>query len=244
MPAAVVGARSATGLARLFRRCGYETRTEYYVNDRGTQMELFGRSLLARLRGEPVPEGGYQGDYVTEWSTELAAEMTDDSDVDKAASWGCERALRDVRESLEAMNVSFDHWQSEAELVASGAMERAVERLREGGWRYEQDGAEWLRTSEFGDDKDRVLYRSDGEPTYFVPDIAYHDAKFDLRRFGRCSVRARRHPRVRAIPAMRTSASSSTCSAPIIMATCRASPQPCRCSVIPPSPMRPSSART
>ena len=170
-------------LARLFRRCGYETRTEYYVNDRGTQMELFGRSLLARLRGEPVPEGGYQGDYVTEWSTELAAEMTDDSDVDKAASWGCERALRDVRESLEAMNVSFDHWQSEAELVASGAMERAVERLREGGWRYEQDGAEWLRTSEFGDDKDRVLYRSDGEPTYFVPDIAYHDAKFDLRRF-------------------------------------------------------------
>ena len=181
-------------LARLFRRCGYDTVTEYYVNDRGAQMELFGRSLTARLAGELPPDDGYHGQYVIDWANELAVELEADTaggdsgplavleargGTAFAASWGRERALRDVRESLDAMNVSFDHWQSETDLVLSGAMERAVERLRgEGGWTYVHDGAEWLRTSEYGDDKDRVLYRSDGEPTYFVPDIAYHHAKF------------------------------------------------------------------
>ena len=218
-------------LARLFRRCGYRTFTEYYVNDRGTQMELFGRSLAARLVGEPVPKDGYHGQYVVEWATELAVALFDEkawqsrllddgpggverSDEQRqaatkalqktgssilgssdsvtdllsellsrggiayAAAWGRERALLDVRESLDAMNVGFEHWQSEAVLVAEGAMERIVDRLRGDGWVYEADGADWLRTSEFGDDKDRVLYRSDGEPTYFVPDIAYHHAKF------------------------------------------------------------------
>jgi len=184
-------------LARLFRRCGYETHTEYYVNDRGTQMELFGRSLAARLDDSPVPDDGYHGEYVAEWATELASELSAgaSSGADDltaalealggsayAASWGRDRALRDVSEALEAMNVGFDHWQSENKLVASGAMDNAIAGLRQGGWTYTEDGAEWLRTSDFGDDKDRVLYRSDGEPTYFVPDIAYHDAKFDLRR--------------------------------------------------------------
>ncbi|WP_420438703.1 arginine--tRNA ligase [Candidatus Poriferisodalis sp.] len=218
-------------LARLFRRCGYKTFTEYYVNDRGAQMELFGRSLAARLVGEPVPDDGYHGQYVVEWATELAVALLDEqawqsrllddgpegverSDEQRqaatkalqktgssivassdsvtdllsellsrggiayASAWGRERALLDVRESLDAMNVGFEHWQSEAVLVAEGAMERIVDRLRGHGWVYEADGADWLRTSEFGDDKDRVLYRSDGEPTYFVPDIAYHHAKF------------------------------------------------------------------
>ena len=218
-------------LARLFRRCGYKTFTEYYVNDRGAQMELFGRSLAARLVGEPVPDDGYHGQYVVEWATELAVALLDEqvwqsrllddgpegverSDEQRqaatkalqktgssivassdsvtdllsellsrggiayASAWGRERALLDVRESLDAMNVGFEHWQSEAVLVAEGAMERIVDRLRGDGWVYGADGADWLRTSEFGDDKDRVLYRSDGEPTYFVPDIAYHHAKF------------------------------------------------------------------
>lgn len=180
-------------LARLFRRCGYDTVTEYYVNDRGTQMELFGRSLAARLVGEPVPADGYHGEYVTEWANELAVELEADTAVDDsslraaletrggtayAASWGRERALRDVAGSLAAMNVGFDRWQSEASLVESGAMNDVIERLRDAGQVYEQDGAVWLATSEFDDDKDRVLRRSDGEPTYFVPDIAYHDAKF------------------------------------------------------------------
>lgn len=180
-------------LARLFRRCGYATVTEYYVNDRGAQMELFGRSLAARLAGEPVPDDGYHGEYVTEWANELAVELEANSAVGDAgplavvearggtafaASWGRERALRDVAESLTAMNVGFDRWQSEASLVDSGAMDDVIERLRDGGRVYEQDGAVWLATSEFDDAKDRVLRRSDGEPTYFVPDIAYHHAKF------------------------------------------------------------------
>ncbi len=180
-------------LARLFRRCGYATVTEYYVNDRGAQMELFGRSLAARLAGEPVPDDGYHGEYVIEWANELAVELEANSVVGDAgplavvearggtafaASWGRERALRDVAESLAAMNVGFDRWQSEASLVDSGAMDDVIERLRDAGRVYEQDGAVWLATSEFDDAKDRVLRRSDGEPTYFVPDIAYHHAKF------------------------------------------------------------------
>ena len=180
-------------LARLFRRCGYATVTEYYVNDRGAQMDLFGRSLAARLAGEPVPDDGYHGEYVTEWANELAVELEANSAVGDggplavvearggtafAASWGRERALRDVAESLAAMNVGFDRWQSEASLVDSGAMDDVIERLRDAGRVYEQDGAVWLATSEFDDAKDRVLRRSDGEPTYFVPDIAYHHAKF------------------------------------------------------------------
>ena len=180
-------------LARLFRRCGYATATEYYVNDRGAQMELFGRSLAARLAGEPVPDDGYHGEYVIEWANELAVELEANSAVGDAgplavvearggtafaASWGRERALRDVAESLAAMNVGFDRWQSEASLVDSGAMDDVIERLRDAGRVYEQDGAVWLATSEFDDAKDRVLRRSDGEPTYFVPDIAYHHAKF------------------------------------------------------------------
>ncbi len=200
-------------LARLFRRCGYETVTEYYVNDLGKQVLLFGQSLVARMTGQPVPDDGYHGDYVVEWAGELSGELWPETDSEAdlprllravaleaghapiplgssaetrfAARWGIGRALRDVRDSLGSMNVSFDHWQHESELAASGAMDSALDRLRERPWTRAEGGAEWLLTSEVGDDKDRVLVRSDGEPTYFLPDIAYHDAKFDLGRFRR-----------------------------------------------------------
>jgi arginyl-tRNA synthetase len=158
-------------LCRLLERVGHPTTREYYVNDRGTQTELFGRSLVARKRGEEPPENGYLGDYVTEW----AAELPDDVDP---VEWGRDRALRDVRESLAAMHVHFDRWASERALVESGAMETTLDELRVAGHVYEDDGATWLRTTTFGDDKDRVLVRSDGEPTYFLPDIAYHRDKF------------------------------------------------------------------
>ncbi|WP_428117442.1 arginine--tRNA ligase [Candidatus Poriferisodalis sp.] len=210
-------------LARLFRRCGYETVTEYYVNDLGVQVQLFGQSLVARMTGEPVPNDGYHGQYVAdfgddfhqgryleEWADELAVVLRKAGDIEPAealeaiarsqgswpmpgllppgvrlaAQWGMRRALRDVRESLEAMNVSFDHWQYETKVVEPDPGDLAIpmagvlELLRDRGATYEQDGAVWLRTSEFGDDKDRVLIRSNGEPTYFLPDIAYHHAKF------------------------------------------------------------------
>ena len=102
--------------------------------------------------------------------------MPDDADP---VVWGCERALADVQQSLASMNVTFDHWASEQALVDSGAMESIIEALRSGGWVDDREGATWLRTSDFGDEKDRVLLKSDGEPTYFVPDIAYHNQKFE-----------------------------------------------------------------
>ena len=158
-------------LARIFARCGYGVQREFYVNDRGVQMQLFGTSLTARKNDAELPEDGYQGAYIAEW----ASEMPDGVD---AAEWGRERALRDISNALTSMNVEFEHWASEKGLVDAGAMQAAVAELRTGGYVEERDGATWLRTTDFGDDQDRVLIKSDGEPTYFVPDIAYHHDKF------------------------------------------------------------------
>jgi arginyl-tRNA synthetase len=163
-------------LCNLLGRCGYEPHREFYLNDRGVQMQLFAESLAARKRGDEPPEGGYQGDYITEW----AAEMPDDAD---ALEWGYERVRRDVRETLERMGVRFDTWFSERSMVESGAIETTLADLRAHGVVFEADGAVWLRTTDFGDDKDRVIIKSDGEPTYVLPDIAYHRDKF-ARGFG------------------------------------------------------------
>ncbi len=158
-------------LARLFERCGYEVTREFYVNDRGTQMSLFGASLTARKAGEDPPEGGYFGEYVVEWAQEMPA------DADPVA-WGTERAHLDQVEVLASMNAEFDHWASENRLAQSGAVEAALAELTEGGFVYESEGATWLRTTDFGDGQDRVLIKSDGQPTYFLPDIAYHQQKY------------------------------------------------------------------
>jgi arginyl-tRNA synthetase len=158
-------------VARLLDRCGYVAHREFYVNDRGVQTERFGASLAAAKAGRPVPEDGYKGAYVEEW----AAEMPDGADP---VAWGLERALRDQRETLAAMGVVFDSWSSEKAVVEAGDMEAALAELRRQGHVYDAEGAVWLRTTDFGDDKDRVLIKSDGDPTYFLPDIAYHRDKF------------------------------------------------------------------
>lgn len=158
-------------LARLFRRCGYEVTREFYVNDRGEQTSLFGASLTARKAGEDPPEGGYLGDYVVDWAQEMPAAAD-------PVAWGTERAHLDQVEVLASMNAEFDHWASENRLVKSGAVEATLAELTEGGFVYESEGATWLRTTDFGDDQDRVLIKSDGQPTYFLPDIAYHQQKY------------------------------------------------------------------
>ncbi|MYA74581.1 MAG: arginine--tRNA ligase [Acidimicrobiaceae bacterium] len=158
-------------LARLFERCGFEVTREFYVNDRGEQMSLFGASLAARRTGQDPPEGGYFGEYVTEW----AQEMPDTADP---VDWGSQRAHLDQVEVLASMNAEFDHWASENRLAQSGAVEATLAVLTEGGHVYESEGATWLRTSEFDDNQDRVLIKSDGQPTYFLPDIAYHQQKY------------------------------------------------------------------
>ena len=158
-------------LARLFERCGFEVTREFYVNDRGEQMSLFGASLAARKAGQDPPDGGYFGEYITEWAQQMPAAAD-------PVVWGRERAHLDQVEVLTSMNAEFDHWASETRLAQSGAVEATLAVLTEGGHVYQSEGATWLRTSEFGDDQDRVLIKSDGQPTYFLPDIAYHRQKY------------------------------------------------------------------
>ncbi len=164
------GAAYGDSLARLLERCGYEVTREYYLNDRGTQMALFAQSLAARQRGEDVPEGGYQGDYIVQW----AAEMPTGADP---IEWGEARAIEDHRRTLERMHIRFDNWFSERSLLESGAILQTLADLEAHGAIYEADGATWLRSTDGGDDKDRVLVKGDGEYTYLLPDIAYHRDK-------------------------------------------------------------------
>jgi arginyl-tRNA synthetase len=164
------GAAYGDSLGRLLDRCGFLVSREYYLNDRGTQMELFGQSLAARRRGDEVPEGGYQGTYIQEWAAEMPA------GADPLA-WGEARAIEDHRRTLERMHVHFDTWFSERSLVESGAILQTLADLDARGATYEADGATWLRSTDFGDDKDRVLVKSDGQYTYLLPDIAYHRDK-------------------------------------------------------------------
>ena len=157
-------------LCRLLERCGYAAHREYYVNDRGNQMDLFVRSLAARRAGEPVPEDGYQGAYVAEWAQEMPA----DADV---ASWARQRVMAELERSLAAINVRFDTWFSERAMADSGAIEVTLREMGDRGATHEADGAMWLRTTALGLAKDEVLVKSDGEPTYFLSDIAYHRDK-------------------------------------------------------------------
>ncbi len=170
------GAAYGDSLARLLDRCGYAVHREFYINDRGVQMQLFGASLAARKAGQEPPDEGYQGAYIRDW----AAEMPDGVDP---VEWGEQRAIADQRETLARMNVEFDVWFSEKSMVDSGAIDVTLADLRERGVVFDEDGAVWLRSTEFGDDKDRVLVKSDGQFTYLLPDIAYHRDKL-ARGFG------------------------------------------------------------
>ena len=159
-------------LCRILARCGYEPHAETYVNDRGVQIQHYADSLAARKRGETPPDDGYMGAYITEW----AGEMPDGADP---VAWGMAYALEDQKQALGAMHVAFDTWSSERESVDAGHMTSALERLQAAGHVYEEDGAIWLRTTDFGDDKDRVLIKSDGDMTYLLPDIGYHESKYE-----------------------------------------------------------------
>jgi len=171
-------------LSRVLEAGGQRVTREYYFNDSGGQIDNLGASVAAIKRGEPVPQDGYQGDYVRDLamavSDDLWAEATVE-DADTAAvlgRWAAARVREGIEASLERLGVHFDVWTSEARLHDEGWVERAVERLRANGHVYEQDGALWFRSTAFGDDKDRVIYRSDGRPTYFAADIGYVTEKF------------------------------------------------------------------
>jgi arginyl-tRNA synthetase len=173
------GAAFGDSLARTLELAGNRVEREYYINDTGGQVERFAESIAARMRGREPPEDGYAGEYVTELAAELAAAGADPDDLDDLARRGTEAMRVRIAASLDRFGVRFDSWFSERSLHEAGLIDAAVAELRERGHVYESEGAVWLRTTEFGDDKDRVLVRSEGAPTYFAADIAYHRDKLE-----------------------------------------------------------------
>ncbi len=165
-------------LARVLQATGAEVAREYYFNDHGAQIDRFARSLLARAKGEAVPEDGYGGSYIDEIAAQVLARVPDALEQDDPQEVfrreGVDLMFGEIKGKLHDFGVDFDVYFHENDVHTSGAVERAIERLREQGRMFEQDGAQWLRTSEFGDDRDRVVVRSDGEPTYFAGDLAYY----------------------------------------------------------------------
>jgi arginyl-tRNA synthetase len=178
-------------LARVLQANGAQVTREFYINDRGVQMNRFGESLMAVANGDPVPPDGYHGDYVHDLARQIVAdrpdivELPEDEQVAAFREEGYERQLAEQRTQLEQMRTVFDVWASERALHASGKVAHAIEVLRAAGHLVEADGALWMRTSEFGDDKDRVLVKQDGEYSYFASDTAYYVDKRE-RGFDRC----------------------------------------------------------
>ncbi|NMP20974.1 arginine--tRNA ligase [Sulfobacillus harzensis] len=195
-PMVVVSGRAAAvgdTLARVMAAAGFHVSREFYVNDAGNQIATLGHALALRLRelgGEDVesawPEKVYPGDYVKdlarayiEENPELDARGLTEDDYPDLGSWAAERIRKGHEETLRAFRVEFDQWFSERSLREAGAPESVIDRLRERGYIVERDGALWFTSTMFGDDKDRVMVKSDGSYTYFVPDAAYHAGKFD-----------------------------------------------------------------
>jgi len=188
------GRNAALGdaIANLLEAAGWRVTREYYFNDAGRQMETLGRSLLARYvqltQPEfPFPEGGYEGDYLVPIAQGLREEFGDglydprepDAAVGVMQKRAAELMIESIRRDLELFGVRFDSWFSESRLYEEGRLAAVIARLRERGAVYEREGAVWFCASEFGDAEDRVLVKSSGQPTYFLPDISYHMDKHD-----------------------------------------------------------------
>jgi arginyl-tRNA synthetase len=185
---AVVG----DAIARVLEAAGATVTREFYINDRGNQMDLFGASVEARAFGEPVPEDGYQGAYVADVAEAVLAEQPELADMPpgkertaafREAAYAVQ--LRQQQESLARFHTVFDVWFSERSLHDSDDVAASLEKLRSQGHLYDADGALWMRTTDFGDDRDRVLIRTNGELTYFASDTAYYVNKRQ-RGFDRC----------------------------------------------------------
>lgn len=185
------GAAYGDSLTRVLKFSGYDCLREYYVNDAGNQIEVLGESLYQRYLEAlgyefDIEKIGYQGKDVKNIAAKIAKDIKekyvhDDSDDRKLyfKKVGRELELSKIKKDLDLYRVSFDHYQSELDLYKDGKVKNTLEALKNSGFTYDLDGALWLRTTDFGDDKDRVLIKSDGSYTYLLPDIAYHKDKFD-----------------------------------------------------------------
>jgi arginyl-tRNA synthetase len=167
-------------LGRVLSAAGAEVVREFYINDRGNQMDLFGQSVQAAALGQPIPEDGYQGDYIADLAKQVLAENPDITNLEaqprliafREAAYKLQ--LKDQQRVLDTFNTHFDVWFSERSLHDGGSVEHGLDKLRAQGHVFEIDGATWLRTTDFGDDKDRVLVKANGDLTYFSSDTAYY----------------------------------------------------------------------
>ena len=191
------GAVLGSALANALVAAGYDVTREYYVNDAGSQMEAFYRSVWVRYqqalgREAELPDNGYQGDYIADIAADIIQsegdrylEMNDAVAISSIGDVAREQMISVISQDLSAIGVDFDNWFSERQLFQDKDYDRAMDRLREGGHLAERSGALWFNSTALGDDRDNVVVRSSGEPTYFASDIAYHFNKFDGRGFER-----------------------------------------------------------
>ncbi len=177
-------------LAKILNAAGYQVTTEYYINDHGKQMDILGESVLARYRlliGEEIefPENGYQGEYIISLAKEIIEQYqkqfqgkTDTDTIQFFKDYARKKILKDIKNDLTSFGIEFDNWFSEESLYTRNIVQPVIEQLLKEEYVYHHKGALWLKASEFGDEKDRVVIRENGEPTYFASDIAYHDDKY------------------------------------------------------------------
>ena len=189
------GAVLGSTLANVLKAAGYRVSTEYYINDAGSQLEAFHRSLYARYlqalgKEVEVPANGYHGSYLVDLARELVkqygdkyAGLPEERAVAEIGQIGIEREMQQIRQDLETLGVTFNEWFSEQSLFKSGQYDDTMRMLRDGGYIADRENATWFTSSTLGEDKDNVLVRSDGTPTYFASDIAYHYDKFAVRKF-------------------------------------------------------------
>ena len=179
-PLTAAGGRHAAygdSLARILEASANEVEREFYINDIGGQADRFAASIAARMKGEEPPEDGYRGEYVTGLAERFSGQGLEPERLEEIGRSAVELMVESIRQTLLQLGIEFDTWFSERSLHEGGSLDQALEALRETGHVYESEGATWLRTTEFGDDKDRVLVRSEGDPTYYLADIAYHRDK-------------------------------------------------------------------
>jgi arginyl-tRNA synthetase len=196
------GAVLGDALANVLQAAGYSVQREYYVNDAGNQMQNFYKSLYARTAqaigiDAPMPDSGYMGQYMIDLAKEIIAEAKDKKALEQKVrerpedaqkelgAIGLAKMLAQIRADCEALGVTFDEWFSEASLFAKGQYTRVLEKLRDNGYVAQREGATWFTSTSLGEDKDNVIVRSNGTPTYFATDIAYHYNKFAERGFDR-----------------------------------------------------------
>ena len=189
------GAVLGSTLSNILRACGFEVEREYYINDAGNQIEIFSRSLYSRYRqalGLPaeLPPDAYQGEYLLKLAQEIAHErgnsllqLPEEEAIWQIGHLGVQRFLQIIKQDLELLRVEFDNWFSESSLYESGLFDKVMNLLQEKGFAEKRDGTLWFTSAELGEDKEAVLIRSSGMPTYFASDIAYHYDKFLVRGF-------------------------------------------------------------